>query len=171
MSLTYNSSFARLGYRETHGQFQRVIESYWRRMTHNFTRVIQSTFQYGVLFTRIKLLVSYSFLSQICRLMENSGILNHESDVDIMCLHYVATPLIQDILSQSQSMWNLNILPAEDHHNACQLFQGDVVNVSDFQCPIPQAILSQFRNAIDVEDVTIENVSYYFSCLKRLITD
>jgi len=46
-----------------------------------------------------------------------------------------------------------------------------VVNVSDFQCPIPQAILSQFRNAIDVEDVTIENVSYYFSCLKRLITD
>jgi hypothetical protein len=140
-------------------------------MTHNFTRVIQSTFQYGVLFTRIKLLVSYSFLSQICRLMENSGILNHESDVDIMCLHYVATPLIQDILSQSQSLWNLNILPAEDHHNACQLFQGDVVNVSDFQCPIPQAILSQFRNAIDVEDVTIENVSYYFSCLKRLITD
>ena len=103
--------------------------------------------------------------------MENSGILNHESDVDIMCLHYVATPLIQDILSQSQSMWNLNILPAEDHHNACQLFQGDVVNVSDFQCPIPQAFLSQFRNAIDVEDVTIENVSYYFSCLKRLITD
>jgi hypothetical protein len=61
-------------------------------------------------------------------------------------------------LSHSQSMWNLNILPAEDHHNACQLFQGGVVNVSDFQYPIPQAILSQFRNAIDVKDVTIENV-------------
>lgn len=92
LSLTYNSSFA---YHETHGQFQRVIESFCRHMTHNFTRVIQSTFQYGILFTSIKLLVGYSFLSQIFRLMENSGILNHESDVDIMCLHYVATPLIQ----------------------------------------------------------------------------
>lgn len=54
--------------------------------------------------------------------METIGILEHDNDVDIFCLHFVAFPMIEAALVRCQEMWNNHKIRTEGEMTPNQLF-------------------------------------------------
>jgi len=54
--------------------------------------------------------------------METIGILEHDNDIDIFCLHFVAFPLIEAALVRCQYMWNNHKMRTEREMTPNQLF-------------------------------------------------
>lgn len=54
--------------------------------------------------------------------MESIGILNPSNDVDIFCLHTVASQLLSKIVAEFQQGWNRHPLSTEHNLSPIQLF-------------------------------------------------